>query len=74
MTKLNELIQQFCPDGVEYKTLGSFATISRGGNFQKKDFRDDAFTMVRFTLSTAYLLTRQFPLSALSAPASRKLH
>ena len=48
MTKLNELIQQFCPDGVEYKTLGSFATISRGGNFQKKDFRDDGFPCIHY--------------------------
>ena len=48
MTKLNELIQQLCPDGVEYKTLGSFATISRGGNFQKKDFRDDGFPCIHY--------------------------
>ena len=48
MTKINELIQQFCPDGVEYKTLGSFATISRGGNFQKKDFRDDGFPCIHY--------------------------
>ena len=48
MTKLNELIQQFRPDGVEYKTLGSFATISRGGNFQKKDFRDDGFPCIHY--------------------------
>ena len=38
MSKLEELIQRLCPDGVEYKTLGEVATISRGGNFQKKDF------------------------------------
>ena len=37
MNKLNELIQKLCPDGVEYKKLGEIATISRGGNFQKKD-------------------------------------
>ncbi len=48
MTKLNELIQQLCPDGVEYKTLGNFATISRGGNFQKKDFRDDGFPCIHY--------------------------
>ena len=48
MSKLNELIRQLCPDGVEYKTLGSFATISRGGNFQKKDFRDDGFPCIHY--------------------------
>lgn len=38
MSKLDELIKKYCPDGVEYKKLGDIATISRGGNFQKKDY------------------------------------
>ena len=38
MNKLNELIHTLCPDGVEYKRLGEIATVSRGGNFQKKDY------------------------------------
>lgn len=34
MSKLDELIREYCrPDGVEYKKLGDFATISRGGNW-----------------------------------------
>lgn len=48
MSKLNKLIQQLCPEGVEYKALGSFATISRGGNFQKKDFREDGFPCIHY--------------------------
>ena len=38
MSKLDELIQKYCPNGVEYKKLSDFATVIRGGNFQKKDF------------------------------------
>ena len=38
MNKLNELIHMLCPEGVEYKRLGEIATVSRGGNFQKKDY------------------------------------
>ena len=38
MSRLDELIAELCPNGVEYKKLGEVATISRGGNFQKKDF------------------------------------
>ena len=38
MSKLDELIKELCPDGVKYKKLGEFATVIRGGNFQKKDF------------------------------------
>ncbi|AEE97693.1 restriction endonuclease subunit S [Mahella australiensis] len=37
MSKLDKLIAEYCPDGVEYRKLGDVATISRGGNFQKKD-------------------------------------
>ena len=36
MTNLHELITKMCPNGIEYKKLGDIATISRGGNFQKK--------------------------------------
>lgn len=74
MSKLNELIQQLCPEGVEYKALGSFATISRGGNFQKKDFREDGFPCIHYGqiyTKYVYLLTRQFPLSVLPAPTSK---
>ena len=38
MSKLDELIKEYCPDGVEYKKLGDIASISRGGSFQKKDY------------------------------------
>lgn len=37
MSKLDELIRELCPKGVENKKLGDIATISRGGNFQKKN-------------------------------------
>ena len=38
MSRLDELIAELCPDGVEYKKLGEVATITRGGSFQKKDY------------------------------------
>ena len=30
MSKIDELIQQYCPNGVEYKTLGEVVTLRRG--------------------------------------------
>ena len=30
MSKLNELIEKLCPNGVEYKTIGEIATYRRG--------------------------------------------
>ena len=38
MSKLSRLLNELCPEGVEYKTLGEIASISRGGNFQKKHY------------------------------------
>ena len=38
MSRLEELIEQYCPDGVEYVPLSSIGTIKRGNGLQKKDF------------------------------------
>lgn len=48
MTKLEQLIEQLCPDGVEYKVLGDIATISRGGSFQKKDFTEGGVPCIHY--------------------------
>lgn len=40
MNKLDQLINELCPEGVEHVELGKFASITRGGNFQKKDFTE----------------------------------
>lgn len=36
MTRLDELLQQYCPDGVEYKKLGEIACIKRGVRVVRK--------------------------------------
>lgn len=41
MSKLNELIQQLCPDGVEYKKLGEVCKLSRGRVYSKDYLRDN---------------------------------
>ena len=38
MSRLAELIEQLCPDGVEYRPLGEIGTFVRGGGLQKTDF------------------------------------
>ena len=48
MSKLETLIQQLCPEGVKYKKLGDIATITRGGNFQKKDFTDTGIPCIHY--------------------------
>ena len=48
MSKLDKLIQELCPDGVEYKQLREIATVSRGGNFQKKDFVEAGIPCIHY--------------------------
>ena len=48
MSKLSELMEEMCTDGVEYKRLGDIATITRGGNFQKRDFVSDGRPCIHY--------------------------
>lgn len=40
MSKLEELIEQYCPDGVEWKTLGEVCDIHKGVQFNKTDMKE----------------------------------
>ena len=48
MSRLEQLIQELCPDGVDSKELSEIATITRGGNFQKKDLRDNGVPCIHY--------------------------
>lgn len=48
MTKLEQLIQELCPNGVAFKKLREIATISRGGNLQKKDFSSEGVPCIHY--------------------------
>lgn len=48
MSKLNDLIKELCPNGVEYKRLGEVAEIRRGGSLQKKDFTNDGLPCIHY--------------------------
>lgn len=48
MSRLDDLIKEYCPDGVEYKKLRDVASISRGGSFQKKDFVKNGFPCIHY--------------------------
>lgn len=48
MSKLQELIQRLCPDGVEYKKLGEVGTFIRGNGLQKKDFTESGVGCIHY--------------------------
>ncbi len=48
MSKLQELIRELCPDGVEYKKLGEIGTFTRGNGLQKKDFTESGVGCIHY--------------------------
>ena len=49
MSRLDELIQKYCPDGVEYKTLGEIATdIFRGSGITRDQVHETGTPCVRY--------------------------
>lgn len=48
MSRLSEMIEELCPDGVEYKKLGEIAEIIRGNGLQKSDFVDSGVGCIHY--------------------------
>ncbi len=48
MSKLKELIERLCPNGVEYKPLGEVGTFIRGNGLQKKDFAESGVGCIHY--------------------------
>ena len=49
MSRLKDLIKEYCPDGVEYKTIGDIATdIYRGAGIKREDVTEEGIPCVRY--------------------------
>lgn len=73
MSRLDELIQELCPNGVEEKRLGDIATVSRGGNFQKKDYVEDGVPCIHYgQIYTQYGLFIDKTISFISKEKSKE--
>lgn len=48
MSRLDELIEELCPDGVEWKTLGEVGEFIRGNGLQKADFTKDGVPAIHY--------------------------
>lgn len=73
MSRLEELIRELCPDGVEYKFLGDIASISRGGNFQKKDYVETGVPCIHYgQIYTSYGMFPKEAISYISSEVAKK--
>lgn len=67
------LLEQLCPSGVEYKKLGEVATISRGGNFQKKDYVAEGVPCIHYgQIYVHYGLFTTKTISSISKETAKK--
>ena len=48
MSRIDDLIQELCPDGVEHKTLGGAGKFIRGSGLQKADLREEGVPAVHY--------------------------
>lgn len=73
MSKLDELMKELCPNGVEYKKLGDIATILRGGGFQKKDYVEKGIPCIHYgQIYTKYNLFVNEVISFISEEKAKK--
>lgn len=57
MNKLDELIQQYCPDGVEYKSLGTYLSYEQPAKYIVKSTKyDDVFPTPVLTAGQSFIL------------------
>ena len=48
MSRLRELIDELCPDGVEYRALGEVGAFTKGRGLQKKDFSETGVGCIHY--------------------------
>lgn len=48
MSRIDDLIAEYCPDGVKYQTLGEIGEFIRGNGIQKRDFQDSGFGCIHY--------------------------
>jgi len=48
MSRIEEMLAELCPNGVEYRTMGECGSFVRGSGIQKKDFCDEGKPCIHY--------------------------
>ena len=48
MSRIDDLIAEYCPDGVKHQTLDEIGEFIRGNGIQKRDFQDSGFGCIHY--------------------------
>ena len=68
MNKLDNLIQELCPQGVERKRLGDIGVIVRGNGLQKKDFTESGVGCIHYGQIYTYYGTCAYKTKSFVSP------
>ena len=76
MSNIEELIEQLCPEGVEYREMGEFGELIRGNGLPKNDFAESGIGCIHYGQIYTYFgifayKTKTFVSSELSAKLKR---
>ncbi|AJY68393.1 restriction endonuclease [Geobacter sulfurreducens] len=74
MSRIDDLIAQFCPDGVEYKAIGDFGELVRGNGMPKSDFAESGVGCIHYgQIYTYYGIWTHETISFISSEKAEKL-
>ena len=74
MSRIDDLIAQFCPDGVEYKAIGDFGELVRGNGMPKSDFVESGIGCIHYgQIYTYYGIWTTETISFVSSEKSERL-
>lgn len=74
LSKIEKLISELCPSGVEFKELGEIGTLIRGNGLQKNDFTESGTGCIHYgQIYTYYGIFASKTKSFVSPEKARKL-
>jgi type I restriction enzyme S subunit len=68
LSRIDDLIDEHCPDGVEFMSLGEVGEFIRGNGLQKKDFVDEGFPCIHYGQIYTYYGTATATTKSFVAP------
>lgn len=75
MSRIDDLIRDLCPDGVEYKPLGEVGEFVRGSGIKKNDFVEQGYPCIHYgQIHTHYGISTSEAISHISPEKATRLH
>lgn len=74
MNRIERMVAEMCPDGVEYRPLGEVGVFIRGNGIQKSDFVDEGVAAVHYgQIHTRFGISTDHAVSKVPAEMARRL-